>query len=107
MDTLWRLAWALPLVLAIGVATMLALKRLVVTRASIPGGVGRLSLCESLSLPNDTRVHLIEFDRQPYLLVESDRHAVLQLAPQHVAATRVPLRIGPHWMQALFRTRAR
>jgi flagellar biogenesis protein FliO len=75
-DTLWRLAWALPLVLLIGGVAVLGLKRFVSTARSEHAGPLRMSRCESLSLSDSLSVHLIEVDSQPYLVAASAQQAV-------------------------------
>ena len=40
MSELWRLLWALPLVLAVGVAAMIVLRRLVLPAARHSSGTG-------------------------------------------------------------------
>ena len=103
MDTLYRLAWALPLVLMVGFAVMLMLKRFVVPTVAASQAPQRMSLRESLSLPDDTRVHLIEVDRQAYLIVESTRHTLLQ----SIEAQRTPVRAAPPWMQRFYKAGSR
>lgn len=103
-DTLWRLAWALPLVLAVGFVAVLLLKRFgLPVQAVAEEAARRMNLRESLTLSEDTRVHLIEVDRKTYLVVESARQAVLQ--PSEVAA--VPVRTMPAWAQRLYKSRSR
>lgn len=108
METIWRLAWAMPLVLMVGAGMALILKRFVV-----PGQqprtqpARRMSVCESLSLSEDTRVHLIEVDCQTFLVVESARHTTVEPA-RHEAIERAPARgaFGPRWLQH-YQVRAR
>lgn len=78
-DALWRLAWALPLVLLTGGVAVLLLKRFVIRGApsSEANRPGRLLLRESLCVSEQTCVHLIEIDGTPCLLAESSRHATL------------------------------
>jgi flagellar biogenesis protein FliO len=79
VEILLRLCWALPLVLLAGLAIMLLLKRVVVT----PGAKDRhrrLSLCESLTVSDEMRVHLIEVDGGAYLVTESARRSAIQVA---------------------------
>jgi flagellar biogenesis protein FliO len=84
MDALWRLLWALPLVLALGVAAVLLLKRFVgpASAARWPGR--RMSACESVALSDETRLHLLEIDGKAWLVVESSRHATVQSATTQV-----------------------
>ena len=95
-DTLWRLTWALPLVLLVGAVAMLVLKRFLIPVRSTAKDSQRLTVRESLSLSTDTHVHLIELDRKPYLVVESTRASALL---QTVEAARGPQRAGPPWMR--------
>jgi flagellar biogenesis protein FliO len=80
MDALSRLAWALPLVLFTGVGVMLVLKRFVVpSDGPSPASTQRLTVSESITLSDDTRVHLLHLDRKSaFLVVESMRNATLQ-----------------------------
>jgi flagellar biogenesis protein FliO len=108
MSTLWRLVWALPLVLATGVGVMLLLKRFVVPMESKPRDVRRLNLRETLNVSDETRVHLVEIDRQSYLIVESTRNAVLQPAQSAaVEAQRSAARPVPAWARRLMQARVR
>ena len=108
MDILWRLTWALPLVLVIGIVAVLVLKRFAVPAQRASQAATRMSVRETLSLSDDTRVHLIEIDRRDYLVVESARHTVLQSAlPQVSETTRSPTRFTPPWMQRLCRVGGR
>lgn len=102
---MWRLAWALPLVLMVGAAVVLVLRRFVVPTASAAVPTQRMRMLESLPLSDDTRVHLIEVDGRAYLVVESARHAVLQSAAPLQAgdASRLPIRFGPAWAQRFWR----
>lgn len=86
VDHLWRLAWALPLVLFIGVLFILALKRWGITRlpgvmpAAAQAGVG-LHVVAELSVSDQTRVYLIEAGGQRWLLTESRLNAAVQAQP--------------------------
>lgn len=106
MSTLWRLVWALPLVLATGVGVMLLLKRFVAPASVKPRDTRRLNLRETLDVSEDTRVHLVEIDRQTYVVVESTRNAVVQSA-QTAAAAASPAaaRLGPSWARRLVQAR--
>lgn len=86
-DQLWRLAWALPLVLAIGVTFILALRRWGITRlpgwlpaslsAQLPHAPRTVANSESLrvvtelAVSADTCVYLLEAGGQRWLLTES------------------------------------
>lgn len=84
-DHLWRLAWALPLVLIIGVLFILALKRWGITRLpglmSVAQPTGELRVVGDLSVSDDTRVYLLEAGGQRWLLTESRLHASTQALP--------------------------
>jgi len=105
---MWRLVWALPLVLLSGVGIALLLKRFVVAdEGKQAAAERRMHLRESLALSDETRVHLIELDRQAYVVVESKRHITFEIAAREVAAaTRVSARSAPTWLQQL-RVRSR
>jgi len=77
MNPLLRLLWALPLVLAVGVAGMLVLRRFLAPAAA-PRGAMRVVLRETLALSEHSRVHLLEIDGGGYLIVESAQNATLQ-----------------------------
>ncbi len=84
METLYRLGWALPLVLAVGVAAVLVLKRYgPAVRLGGPEAL-RMRVRESLALSQHTCVHWIEVDRQAFLVLESQRHATLQAMPARI-----------------------
>lgn len=100
MDIVWRMAWALPLVLLVGTMAMLMLRRFVVP-ASAAQRQAQLGVRESLTLSDGTRVHLIEVEGRGYLVVESERHAVIQavlpLAGEQSHSAAAP---RPRWLQA-------
>lgn len=81
-DSAWRLVWALPLVLLLGVLAALVLRRLV---APTRWGGGRGSatppcivLRETTRLSRRARLHRIDIDSQPYVLLETPGQAILQ-----------------------------
>lgn len=84
-EHLWRLAWALPLVLIIGMLFILALKRWGITR--LPGllpathASANLRVVADLSVSDDTRVYLLEAGGQRWLLTESRLHTSTQALP--------------------------
>lgn len=84
-DHLWRLAWALPLVLLIGVLFILALKRWGINR--LPGWMpanepaSGLRVAAELAVSDDTRVYLLEAGGQRWLLTESRQHTSTQAVP--------------------------
>jgi flagellar biogenesis protein FliO len=99
MDTVWRVTWALPLVLTVGVIAVLVLRRFVVPAQSPDWQVRRMSVRESITLSDDTRVYLIDIDSRAFVVVESAKQALLQ-AVQPVAndSTGSSTRFGPRWM---------
>ena len=107
-EGLLRLAWALPAVLAVGVLLMLLLRRFT---GSMPveSQSRRLHLRDSLTVSDETRVHLLEVDGKPHVLVESSRRAdltVLHSVPsaglvQAARVSRTPIRNVPRWLQRL------
>jgi flagellar biogenesis protein FliO len=74
-EILWRLAWALPLVLALGVAAAWALGRLGAARAPRERGP-RLRVLESVNVSEGLRIHLLEVDRRTVVVAESAQHAL-------------------------------
>src|SRR5262249_5356339 len=105
MNALWRLVWALPLVLATGAAVMLLLRRVV----PIPGNVraaAQLKVRETLNLSDETRVHLVEIERQRFLVVESSRNAVLQSVQASAQLADAKPRLGPAWARRLLQARS-
>jgi len=86
---LWRLSWALPVTVLIGGVIILLLKQ-ILGQGSFPDRtLQRMVKRESLSLSDETRLHLVEVDGRPYVLVESTRHASLHNAPVAPQAARV------------------
>jgi flagellar biogenesis protein FliO len=75
--SLLRLLWALPLVLLVGLATVLLLRRVLQLPGRKQGGTSRLRSGETLQLSQHTRAHLIELDGASYLVVESTQRASL------------------------------
>jgi hypothetical protein len=94
MDTLLRLAWALPLVLLIGLGLMLAMKRLMsAERASPPAP----ALSKTLRLSEQTQAHVIDVAGQHYLVIESERSVVIEALASKAGAPAPamnPLRAG-------------
>jgi flagellar biogenesis protein FliO len=100
-DTLWRLAWALPLVCGAGLCAMLILRRLLMTTAA-RRPANRLEAIETLSVSDDTRIVLLELDQQAFLVVESSRQATLVAATRSQAAGPArPRRWGRRVMRIL------
>jgi flagellar biogenesis protein FliO len=103
MNTLWRLAWALPLLLAVGVAVALAMRPFVVPSQRRSGDRSRMTSHASLALSDQTRVHLIDVDGVSYLVVESTQNALLQgLRPQIVETARPQVRFAPAWVRRFY-----
>jgi flagellar biogenesis protein FliO len=97
MDAAWRLAWALPLVLAVGVVAMLVLRRVLVPALPARRQIQRMSLCESLELSEHTRVHIIEVDGREFVVLESAQQATLQSVSQSAGPSRSTMQLGPSW----------
>jgi hypothetical protein len=101
MNSLLRLLWALPLVLAVGAAAMLVLRRFLVPATS-PPGASRVAVRETVALSDHTRVHLLEIDGSGYLVVESTRSASLQPTAARVREPAGwPGRSRPRWLGPL------
>jgi flagellar biogenesis protein FliO len=81
MDMVWRLTWALPFTVLIGGAIILLLKHILGQAKSVGRTLQRMVKRESLTISDDTRIHLVEVDGRPYVLVESTRTAALHNAP--------------------------
>jgi flagellar biogenesis protein FliO len=103
MTSLWRLVWALPLVLGIGVAAMLLLRRFIAVDRQAGSETPRMNARGSLPLSDKTCVHLIEVDGKDYLVVESSQQAVLQSVSAAAGdKSRSPARIGPPWVRRFY-----
>jgi hypothetical protein len=107
MDTLLRLAWALPLVLLTGAAVMLLLRHFVRPVQPTIQVAPRMSLRESMTVSNDTRVHLVVADGQTYLLVESAGGTVLQPTQPKPAHDARLVANGPPWARRLLKAASR
>ena len=109
MDALWRLVWALPLVLLTGAGVALLLRRVTTFNQLTTTAASRMSVQETMTLSDQTRVHLIEVDRQAYLLVESTQTTTLQVAmsPVGVPASSVRTRLSPPWARLFFKARVK
>ncbi|MET0534973.1 MAG: hypothetical protein ABW171_12170 [Steroidobacter sp.] len=109
MNAAWKLAWALPLVLAIGVGAMLLLRKFLVPVARQAGDdQPRMVVRQSLPVSEQTSVHLIEVDGRDYLVVESARQAVVQtLSSAAIEHSHSRWRIGPAWMRRQYEARVR
>ena len=78
-DPLLRLMWALPLVLVLGTAAILVLKRrLAPTSVHAPAPCRtQLRLIEELALPDESRLFLVDISGSMQLVVSSNRHVSL------------------------------
>lgn len=102
-DPFWRLAWALPLVIAIGLALIYWLKRLGLGQ----GGSGepvQPIVRSSTALTEHTRVLVVEVNLQTFVVFESDVHIAVQPQDAHAHTTvRHPFMTGssvmPPWRQ--------
>jgi hypothetical protein len=102
MNSLSRLLWALPLVLAVGAGAMMLLRRIVVPPTRAKGVAPRLVSRETLSLSEQTRVHLFEVEGSSYIILESTQSATLQLLPvQALETSRAPARLQPAWLRRM------
>jgi hypothetical protein len=70
-DSLLRLAWALPLVLTVGVLGMLLLKRVLAAGGQLKGPVDDLVLQRSLKLSETTAAHVIAVEGKKLMIIES------------------------------------
>ncbi|MGC4061435.1 MAG: hypothetical protein QM749_11560 [Aquabacterium sp.] len=74
---LWRLTWALPLVIAMGIGLIYWLKRMGVGQA--PSAVSpQARLVSSTSVSEHTRVLVIDIDGQQFAVMESTAHIAVQ-----------------------------
>ncbi len=105
MDAAWRMVWALPLVVVIGTLAVLVLRRFVAPSRPAADNAKRMSVRESLSLSDETRVHLLEIDGKGYLVVESAHPGVLQ-APLHANDASFAPKPGPPWLRRMCGSRA-
>lgn len=79
-EHLWRLSWALPLVIVIGVGLIFWLKKLglgVASPAASTAGVEPVVLSNT-TLTDQTRVLLVEVAQQRFVVFESSAHIVVQ-----------------------------
>lgn len=96
MTALWKLAWALPLVIFTGVVLVLLLKRVLVPSALGQRSSQRIQSRESLQVSEQTRLHLVEIDGRSYLLIESNQQAQLQTIADRPAP-------GARWLRQVTR----
>jgi len=101
-DHLWRLAWALPLVLLLGLVIVLLLKRHMAGRLSMKPDAQRMVVRESMSVSIQTQLHLIEVDSSVYLLVESAGGTQVQAVSRaHTDGTVLAMQLGAPWLRRL------
>lgn len=77
-DSLSRLAWALPLVIALGVLAILVIRRVLQT-AHPANDDAPMTLRQSLKLSEDAQLHLVSLGGQSILVVESSGPSALQV----------------------------
>jgi hypothetical protein len=99
MDTLLRLAWALPLVLLIGLGLMLAMKRLM---SAEPASAPVPALSKTLRLSEQTQAHVIDIAGQHYLVIESERSVVIEALASKAGAAAPAMN---SWRAGLLRKR--
>ncbi len=104
MESAWRLVWALPLVLAVGVAAVLVLRRFVTPMTPAAPRGPRVSLRDSLALSDHTRVHCIDVDGRAFLVVESAQQAALHALVQAETPRAAPRGV-PGWAQRFLEAR--
>jgi hypothetical protein len=95
-DSLWRLAWALPLVLTLGVVAMLVLKRVLSAGGPLEVAAEDLVLQRSLKLSETATAHVIAVEGKKLMIVESTA-GVTAIELDTKAAPR------PHWGRLLLR----
>lgn len=102
-DSLFRLAWALPLVLLIGIAAIYGLKRLGVGQAAAAApGAETIVVVSEKSLSEHTHVFVLEHQRQQYLVFESRVSLSVQALPAAGSVASGPVPMG---LQAWLRGR--
>ena len=74
---LWRLTWALPLVIAIGVGLIYWLKRMGVGQ-SASGSPTEPRLISSTAMSEHTRVLIVEVNHQQFVVFESSAQITVQ-----------------------------
>ena len=107
MTMLWRLAWALPLVLVVGTVVMLILRRFV-QPSPLPAERPKLSVRGSVTLSDKTSMHLVDVDGKEFLIVESAQQTSVQLlAAAAIEPARRVTRLNAAWLQRFQKTGAR
>jgi flagellar biogenesis protein FliO len=71
---LWRLVWALPLVLAVGVLVIVWLKRLGLGTSAMPSTTEPPRVLSTTRLSDHTQVMVVEFGCARLIVVESSVH---------------------------------
>jgi flagellar biogenesis protein FliO len=85
---LWRLTWALPLVIAVGWALILLLKRLGLgAPGELRDEVEDTVLVSSQALTDQTRVLLVRVQGQSYVVFESAAHLSVQAIPSQTSVS--------------------
>lgn len=97
-DSLTRLLWALPLVLALGVVAILIVKRSL-DRLGVGGAVPTepMRLRQTLALPDGLQAHLLEIDGQSLLVLPGQGGAA---ATVQLLARPAPVRVWPGVLRA-------
>jgi flagellar biogenesis protein FliO len=93
-DHLWRLAWALPLVLLLGLVIVLLLKRHMAGRLSMKPDAQRMVVRESMSVSIQTQLHLIEVESAGGTQVQAVSRA-------HTDGTVLAMQLGAPWLRRL------
>jgi hypothetical protein len=91
-DHIWRLIWALPLVLLIGVGAMLLLKRLGIGVGPRPSAMpdhtaATPTLVSSTPLTDHTRALVVEFGAQRWVVFESTAQIAVHVPTPATAPT--------------------
>lgn len=88
-EQLWRLAWALPLVIALGLALIYWLKRLGVGQGSA-GTANQAVVRSNTALTERTRVLVVEVGHQVFVVFESEATIAVQPQDARVHAVARP-----------------
>jgi hypothetical protein len=91
-DSLGRMAWALPVVLGVGIFAIFALKRVLDRLGVTAAEVEPMILAQSLDLSETVRAHLLFVGAQSVLVVESSSVPVVQVLAPHVSSSVQPAR---------------
>jgi flagellar biogenesis protein FliO len=88
----------------VGAIIMLVLRRFVLPASSMSRPIQRMRALESVTLSEATSAHLVEVDGKSYVVIESTRQAVVQAVQ---ATPRAQARVGPPWLQRLYKVESR